>query len=43
MVGERFARFAVSIDHSERGGALTIRYRILDQFDDVVRRLAGKG
>ena len=34
---------AVSIDHSERGGALTIRYRSLDQLDEVVRRLAGKG
>jgi len=30
---------AVNIDHRERGGALTIRYRSLDQLDDVVRRL----
>ena len=30
---------AVSIDHRERGGTLTIRYRSLDQLDEVVRRL----
>jgi ParB family transcriptional regulator, chromosome partitioning protein len=29
----------VSIDHRERGGTLSIRYRSLDQLDDVVRRL----
>jgi ParB family chromosome partitioning protein len=29
----------VSIDHGERGGTITIRYRNLDQLDDVVRRL----
>ena len=34
---------AVAIDHGERGGTLSIRYRSLDQLDDVVRRLAGKG
>jgi ParB family transcriptional regulator, chromosome partitioning protein len=33
---------AVVIDHRERGGTLTIRYRSLDQLDDVVRRLTGK-
>ncbi len=30
---------AVVIDHRERGGSLTIRYRNLDQLDEVVRRL----
>jgi ParB family transcriptional regulator, chromosome partitioning protein len=30
---------AVSIDHRDRGGAVTIRYRSLDQLDDVLRRL----
>jgi ParB family transcriptional regulator, chromosome partitioning protein len=30
---------AVSIDHRDRGGSLTIRYRSLDQLDEVVRRL----
>jgi ParB family transcriptional regulator, chromosome partitioning protein len=30
---------AVNIDHRERGGSLTIRYRNLDQLDEVVRRL----
>jgi len=33
---------AVAIDHGERGGTLSIRYRSLDQLDDVVRRLEGK-
>jgi len=33
---------AVTIEHGERGGTLTIRYRSLDQLDEVVRRLAGK-
>jgi ParB family chromosome partitioning protein len=33
---------AVSIDHRERGGTLSIRYRSLDQLDDVVRRLERK-
>jgi ParB family transcriptional regulator, chromosome partitioning protein len=33
---------AVSIDHGQRGGTLSIRYRSLDQLDDVVRRLEGK-
>jgi ParB family transcriptional regulator, chromosome partitioning protein len=33
---------AVTIDHRERGGTLTIRYRSLDQLDDVVRRLERK-
>jgi ParB family transcriptional regulator, chromosome partitioning protein len=32
----------VTIEHGERGGSLTIRYRSLDQLDDVVRRLEGK-
>jgi ParB family transcriptional regulator, chromosome partitioning protein len=30
---------AVIIEHRERGGTLTIRYRSLDQLDDVIRRL----
>ena len=30
---------AVNIDHRERGGTLSIRYRSLDQLDEVVRRL----
>ena len=30
---------AVTIDHQSRGGAVTIRYRSLDQLDEVVRRL----
>jgi ParB family chromosome partitioning protein len=30
---------AVTIDHRGRGGALSIRYRSLEQLDDVVRRL----
>jgi len=29
----------VSIDHHERGGVLSIRYRNLDQLDEVLRRL----
>jgi ParB family chromosome partitioning protein len=33
---------AVSIEHGERGGTLSIRYRSLDQLDEVVRRLEGK-
>jgi ParB family transcriptional regulator, chromosome partitioning protein len=33
---------AVIIEHRERGGTLTIRYRSLDQLDDVIRRLDGK-
>jgi ParB family chromosome partitioning protein len=33
---------AVSIDHRERGGAISIRYRSLDQLDEVVRRLEGR-
>ena len=32
----------VTIEHGERGGTLVIRYRSLDQLDDVVRRLEGK-
>jgi ParB family transcriptional regulator, chromosome partitioning protein len=32
----------VSIDHRERGGILTIRYRNLDQLDEVLRRLEKK-
>jgi ParB family chromosome partitioning protein len=30
---------AVSIDERKRGGALTIRYRSLEQLDEVLRRL----
>ena len=33
---------AVSIDNRGRGGVLTIRYRSLDQLDEVVRRLEKK-
>ncbi len=33
---------AVTIDHGNRGGTLSVRYRNLDQLDDVVRRLEGK-
>jgi ParB family chromosome partitioning protein len=33
---------AVNIDHRDRGGTVHIRYRDLDQLDEVVRRL-GKG
>lgn len=33
---------AVSIDHREKGGILSIRYRNLDQLDDVLRRLEKK-
>jgi ParB family chromosome partitioning protein len=32
----------VSIDHRDRGGTLSIRYRSLDQLDEVVRRLERK-
>ena len=32
----------VTIDHRERGGVLSIRYRSLDQLDDVLRRLERK-
>jgi ParB family transcriptional regulator, chromosome partitioning protein len=30
---------SVSIAHGQRGGTITIRYRSLDQLDDVIRRL----
>jgi ParB family chromosome partitioning protein len=33
---------AVTIEHGERGGTLSIRYRSLDQLDEVVRRLERK-
>jgi ParB family chromosome partitioning protein len=33
---------AVSIEHRERGGTLAIRYRSIDQLDEVVRRLEAK-
>jgi len=33
---------AVNIDHRDRGGILSIRYRSLDQLDEVVRRLEAK-
>jgi ParB family transcriptional regulator, chromosome partitioning protein len=32
----------VSVDHTERGGTVSIRYRELDQLDDLLRRLEGK-
>jgi ParB family transcriptional regulator, chromosome partitioning protein len=34
---------AVSIDHRDSGGMVHIRYRDLDQLDEVVRRLGRKG
>jgi ParB family chromosome partitioning protein len=33
---------AISVDNRSRGGSLTIRYRSLDQLDEVVRRLERK-
>ena len=33
---------AVSIDHANSGGTVHIRYRDLDQLDDIVRRLGKK-
>jgi ParB family transcriptional regulator, chromosome partitioning protein len=33
---------AVIIEHRERGGTLSVRYRSLDQLDEVIRRLEGK-
>jgi ParB family transcriptional regulator, chromosome partitioning protein len=33
---------AVSIDHRDSGGIVHIRYRELDQLDDIVRRLSSK-
>ena len=33
---------AVSIDHGNSGGTVHIRYRDLDQLDDIVRRLGKK-
>jgi ParB family chromosome partitioning protein len=33
---------AVTVEHGERGGTLSIRYRSLDQLDEVVRRLERK-
>jgi len=33
---------AVSIDHGDSGGSVHIRYRDLDQLDDIVRRLGKK-
>ena len=34
---------AVGIEHRETGGAVHIRYRDLDQLDEIVRRLVAKG
>lgn len=34
---------SVSIDHRDSGGTVHIRYRALDQLDDIVRRLGTKG
>jgi len=34
--------FAVTIENGARGGTLSIRYRSLDQLDDIVRRLVAK-
>jgi ParB family chromosome partitioning protein len=33
---------AVSIDHRDSGGIVHIRYRDLDQLDDIVRRLSSR-
>ena len=33
----------VTIDHRDPGGIVHIRYRNLDQFDEIVRRLAKGG
>jgi ParB family chromosome partitioning protein len=33
----------VSIDHGDPGGVVHIRYRDLDQLDEVVKRLSSKG
>jgi ParB family chromosome partitioning protein len=33
---------AVEISHRGRGGKLTIKYKTLDQLDDVTRRLEGR-
>jgi ParB family transcriptional regulator, chromosome partitioning protein len=33
---------AVSIDHGDSGGRVLIRYRDLDQLDEIVRRLSAK-
>jgi hypothetical protein len=32
----------VIIEHRERGGTLSVRYRSLDQLDEVIRRLERK-
>ena len=34
---------AISIDHRDSGGTVHIRYRDLDQLDEIVRRLGTKG
>jgi ParB family chromosome partitioning protein len=34
---------AVNIDHRDSGGIVRIRYRDLDQLDEIVRRLGTKG
>jgi ParB family transcriptional regulator, chromosome partitioning protein len=35
---------SVSVDHKDPGGAVHIKYRDLDQLDDIVRRLeSGRG
>jgi ParB family chromosome partitioning protein len=34
---------AVNIDHRDSGGIVHIRYRDLDQLDEIVRRLGTKG
>ncbi len=34
--------FMVTIDHKEPGGSVQIRYRDLEQLDDIVRRLGGE-
>jgi len=34
---------AISIEHRDSGGTVHIRYRDLDQLDEIVRRLGTKG
>jgi ParB family transcriptional regulator, chromosome partitioning protein len=32
----------VTVDHRDAGGTVHIHYRNLEQFDEIVRRIAGK-
>jgi ParB family chromosome partitioning protein len=33
----------VSVDHKDPGGTVQIHYRTLEQFDEIVRRIAERG